>query len=486
MVFFNYSTMQMAAKVVYYGPGLCGKTTNLQWIFEHTSNDSRGEMVSLATETDRTLFFDLLPIDVGSIAGFSTRIQLYTVPGQVFYNTTRKLVLKGVDGVVFVADSQKPMLQANIESFQNLEENLGEMGLSLETIPLVLQYNKRDLPNIMSPEEMSQALNPEGQWQWQEASALNGDGVFETLKTISKATLLALKKRLTKGRSEQSGGGKRTAAAPAPAPAKAAAPPARPAAPAPPKKVPAPPEAPSGFGGLPESEELTGPVATRLEAPKAPAPPPAEPKPEAAAEAASPAVDPSPIFTSPDLGPPLELDLEPVPAAEPEPQPAAEKVNETPYAPVSAAAPAAEPPRSFDSEAPGPSAPIGAPSAPTPPPAAAQANSAEPVVRKKTKSKSGFGIDALAELEKLRKQTLRPKSKGASSAANGRREIRKDLQLSLSPGDLSRAKRFAVTVQLEDADHRLLDQAKEFHVEFDTDGSLEQVLLNLKIALSTS
>lgn len=148
MVFFNYSTMQMAAKVVYYGPGLCGKTTNLQWIFEHTSTESRGEMVSLATETDRTLFFDLLPIDVGSIAGFSTRIQLYTVPGQVFYNTTRKLVLKGVDGVVFVADSQRPMLQANVESFQNLEENLAEMGLSLDNIPVVLQYNKRDLPGI--------------------------------------------------------------------------------------------------------------------------------------------------------------------------------------------------------------------------------------------------------------------------------------------------------------------------------------------------
>ncbi|MEO1369951.1 MAG: GTPase domain-containing protein, partial [Acidobacteriota bacterium] len=184
MVFFNYSTMQMAAKVVYYGPGLCGKTTNLQWIFEHTSNDSRGEMVSLATETDRTLFFDLLPIDVGSIAGFSTRIQLYTVPGQVFYNTTRKLVLKGVDGVVFVADSQRPMLQANIESFQNLEENLAEMGLTLETIPLVLQYNKRDLPNIMSIPELEQALNPEGRYQSLGASALNGDGVFETLKTI--------------------------------------------------------------------------------------------------------------------------------------------------------------------------------------------------------------------------------------------------------------------------------------------------------------
>src|SRR5688572_440252 len=130
MVFFNYSTMQMAAKVVYYGLGLCGKTTNLHQIYQHTATESRGEMVSLETETDRTLFFDLLPIDVGSIAGFNTRIQLYTVPGQVFYNTTRKLVLKGVDGVVFVADSQRPMVQANIESFRNLEENLAEMGLT--------------------------------------------------------------------------------------------------------------------------------------------------------------------------------------------------------------------------------------------------------------------------------------------------------------------------------------------------------------------
>ncbi len=201
MVFFNYSTMQMAAKVVYYGPGLCGKTTNLQWIYDHTSNDSRGEMVSLATETDRTLFFDLLPIDVGSIAGFSTRIQLYTVPGQVFYNTTRKLVLKGVDGVVFVADSQRPMVQANIESFQNLEENLAEMGLSLDTVPVVLQFNKRDLPSICTVEEMNESLN-RGSWPFCEASALNGSGVLDTLKMISKATLMALKKRLTKGRPE--------------------------------------------------------------------------------------------------------------------------------------------------------------------------------------------------------------------------------------------------------------------------------------------
>ena len=169
MVFFNYSTMQMAAKVVYYGPGLCGKTTNLHYIYGHTTSDSRGEMVSLETETDRTLFFDLLPIDVGSIAGFNTRIQLYTVPGQVFYNTTRKLVLKGVDGIVFVADSQRPMLQANIDSFRNLEENLAEMGLSLDTLPVVIQFNKRDLPDILSPDEMNAALN-RGNWPHVEAS----------------------------------------------------------------------------------------------------------------------------------------------------------------------------------------------------------------------------------------------------------------------------------------------------------------------------
>jgi small GTP-binding protein len=197
MVFFNYSTMQMTAKVVYYGPGLCGKTTNLQYIYSHTSNDSRGEMVSLETESDRTLFFDLLPIDVGSIGGFNTRIQLYTVPGQVFYNTTRKLVLKGVDGVVFVADSQKPMLKANLESVRNLEENLAEMGLALDAMPIVLQYNKRDLPDVSSVEELNRTLNTRS-WPFFEASAATGMGVFDTLKGISKLTLVSLKKRLTK------------------------------------------------------------------------------------------------------------------------------------------------------------------------------------------------------------------------------------------------------------------------------------------------
>lgn len=195
MVFFNYSTMQMVAKVVYYGPGLCGKTTNLSFIYEKTSPKSRGEMLSLATETDRTLFFDLLPLDVGLIAGFKTKFQLYTVPGQVFYNATRKLVLKGVDGVVFVADSQIPMLDANQESLQNLKDNLEDLGLSIDDIPLVFQYNKRDLPNVTEIDRLNQLLNSDGQ-PFVEASALYGDGVFETLKAISKMTLLKLKAKV--------------------------------------------------------------------------------------------------------------------------------------------------------------------------------------------------------------------------------------------------------------------------------------------------
>jgi signal recognition particle receptor subunit beta len=189
--------MQMAAKIVYYGPGLCGKTTNLHHIYAKTSPQSRGEMVSLETETDRTLFFDLLPIDVGVIGGFKTRLQLYTIPGQVFYNTTRKLVLKGVDGIVFVADSQKAMLDANLESFKNLRENLAEIGLSIDEIPLVLQINKRDLPNIASVDDVLDVVDPERKYDWVEAVAARGDGVFETLKVISKLTLRTLRRRMT-------------------------------------------------------------------------------------------------------------------------------------------------------------------------------------------------------------------------------------------------------------------------------------------------
>lgn len=196
MVFFNYATMQMAAKIVYYGPGLCGKTTNLHWIYSKTAPQSRGEMVSLETETDRTLFFDLLPLDVGVIGGFKTRLQLYTVPGQVFYNTTRKLVLKGVDGVVFVADSQRAMFEANVESFKNLQENLAEIGLELADLPVVIQLNKKDLPNRIEREVILKTLDPDNRCTAIDASAVVGEGVFETLKEISKLTLRNLRKRM--------------------------------------------------------------------------------------------------------------------------------------------------------------------------------------------------------------------------------------------------------------------------------------------------
>lgn len=195
MVFFNYSTMQLAAKIVYCGPGLSGKTTNLEWVFGHTAPHIRGEMVTLATDTDRTVFFDLLPLELGHLAGFKTRLQLYTVPGQVFYNSTRKLVLRGVDGLVFVADSQRDMHHANLESLRNLQENIAEMDMDFDDIPLVLQYNKRDLDDTMRVEEMNQWYNLQ-RCPWNEATATLGIGVFETLKSISKLTLTAIKKRL--------------------------------------------------------------------------------------------------------------------------------------------------------------------------------------------------------------------------------------------------------------------------------------------------
>ena len=196
MVFFNYTTMQMTAKIVYYGPGLCGKTTNLQAIHNRTAPQSRGEMVSLETETDRTLFFDLLPLEVGVIGGMKVRLQLYTVPGQVFYNATRKLVLKGVDGVVFVADSQKVALDANMESLANLRTNLSELGLTTEQVPIVFQYNKRDIRNILPVAALEKELNPEGARHF-EAAALHGVGVFETLKAISRVAIGSVRKKLS-------------------------------------------------------------------------------------------------------------------------------------------------------------------------------------------------------------------------------------------------------------------------------------------------
>src|SRR5687768_2237705 len=376
MVFFNYSTMQMAAKVVYYGPGLCGKTTNLHYIYAHTANDSRGEMVSLETETDRTLFFDLLPIDVGSIAGFATRIQLYTVPGQVFYNTTRKLVLKGVDGVVFVADSQRPMLQANIDSFRNLEENLGEMGLSMDTIPLVLQYDKRDLHDICSVDELNQALY-RGGWPHFETSALTGMGVFETLKGISKLTLLALKKRLSKD-------------APGARPQPLARPPAMP-----PRREPEP--APVGA-----SEQAFQKADSASQSGRGPHPLAGAAGAAAAAHAAGAA------HGQAAAGQPV-------------------------------AAPTAAP------------RPLGPP-VPSPPRVAA---------KPKTQS------DVLAELERIRKQALAPRpAPGAPAAAgaavpsagspNGKHEITREIQLSLKRTDFERAKRFLLTLQVEDGQNHVM------------------------------
>ena len=194
MAFINYSAREINCKLVYYGPGLCGKTTNLKCIYERTANDAKGKMISLATETERTLFFDFLPLALGEIRGFKTRFHLYTVPGQVFYDASRKLILKGVDGVVFVADSQQERFEANLESLENLKDNLREQGFDIAKLPWVIQYNKRDLPNAVALEELREALNPEGKVQEFEAEAANGKGVFETLKALAKLVLAELKK----------------------------------------------------------------------------------------------------------------------------------------------------------------------------------------------------------------------------------------------------------------------------------------------------
>ena len=194
MTFINYAAREINCKLVYYGPGLCGKTTNLQFIYAKTSPDAKGKMISLATETERTLFFDFLPLSLGEIRGFKTRFHLYTVPGQVFYDASRKLILKGVDGVVFVADSQDARMEANAESMQNLEKNLKEQGYDLRTVPFVLQFNKRDLPTALPMDEMYRQLNFKGEPTF-EAVAMNGTGVFDTLKAVAKLVLTELKKK---------------------------------------------------------------------------------------------------------------------------------------------------------------------------------------------------------------------------------------------------------------------------------------------------
>ena len=192
MTFINYASREINCKIVYYGPGLCGKTTNLQFIYEKTNPSAKGKLISLATETDRTLFFDFLPLELGNVRGFKTRFHLYTVPGQVFYDASRKLILKGVDGVVFVADSQVERMEANLESFDNLKANLAEQGYDMANIPLVIQYNKRDLPNAAPLDEMRRLLNTRQQPDF-EAAASVGRGVFETLKATAREVLKDLK-----------------------------------------------------------------------------------------------------------------------------------------------------------------------------------------------------------------------------------------------------------------------------------------------------
>jgi mutual gliding-motility protein MglA len=223
MSFINYSSREINCKIVYYGPGLCGKTTNLQYIYNKTNPETKGKLISLSTETDRTLFFDFLPLSLGEIRGFKTRFHLYTVPGQVFYDASRKLILKGVDGVVFVADSQVERMEANLESHENLRTNLSEQGYDLNRIPNVVQYNKRDLPNAAPVRDLQAALNPGwpiddpaqqrvvpdvahpgenviervgdgwlGRASYHEAVAVRGDGVFDTLKAVSKLVLKTL------------------------------------------------------------------------------------------------------------------------------------------------------------------------------------------------------------------------------------------------------------------------------------------------------
>jgi mutual gliding-motility protein MglA len=439
MVFFNYATMQMAAKIVYYGPGLCGKTTNLHHIYGRTSPASRGEMVSLETETDRTLFFDLLPLDVGVIGGFKTRVQLYTVPGQVFYNTTRKLVLKGVDGIVFVADSQRAMKDANLESFTNLRANLAEIGVKLEELPLVMQYNKRDLSNILTLEELEGSINPGRQYKSYEACAVLGQGVFETLKAISKITLRSLKKRML--------GEERPArAAPPIAPAPALAP------------TPAPDVLP------PELRDLASSIAA--------------PEPEPLADLESINVPPS-ARESEATPPPELLVTEEFDASD------VETVQEFEQAL-----------NSLDSPLPETVAPPAAEELEIGEVVFAEATQAEEVKPEAVKHvRVRSNIDILAELEKLRKNATsspvaeRPTRRVApgisiddllASSLNHRKEINRIFEVQVPQRELSRGHQVTVGLRLEDRQKNLIGEEKTFSIELQTKRDIEKLLLSLK------
>ena len=457
MVFFNYATMQMAAKIVYYGPGLCGKTTNLHVIYGRTAPPARGEMVSLETETDRTLFFDLLPIDVGVIGGFKTRLQLYTVPGQVFYNTTRKLVLKGVDGIVFVADSQRPMLEPNKESFRNLRENLAEIGVRVEEVPVVLQYNKRDLVNILSVEELTAALNPDGLFEAFESSAANGTGVFETLKGISKLTLRALRSRMT-------GDVRRPAvfAAPATPTPSLSAPPAAAARP------------PSGvFPAQAASERRTAPPSSgtldRL----------SKFSEMARQQAAEESATPTAASAEP---PPLSPDAEPSSLAAPLITPGAETEPRPDTAPAPAPA--------LDEAAAEISFGESLSSAPA---------QAEPAV-KHVKVRSS--VDILSELDKLRKistqkastgsgpasrsDSARPRSSGASiddllaSNLNHKKDVTRSFDLTIPRQVLGRSRQVTIELKFSDGTGSPLLTDSSFSIDLSSSADLQKLLLSLR------
>ena len=341
MASINYGAREISVKIVYYGPGLSGKTTNLQIIHRKLPNEHRSDMVSLATETDRTLFFDFLPVDLGTIKGFSTKFQLYTVPGQVYYNATRKLVLRGVDGVVFVADSAADKIPENLESFQNLEDNLAEYHYKREEIPIIIQYNKRDLPNALSIDDLQKQVN-KYDVPWTEAVASKGVGVFDSLKLIGKIVIDGLNRKYSR-LSRQPG---------APASAPAAAQPAAPSAamrPAPPPQAavrPIAPVAPRPAAPMsaprpaaPMAPRPAAPIAPRPAAPTAPRPAaPTAPRP--AAPAPQQYAAPAPGMVRPPLrqAPPPIRQAPPAPMPEPEPDPVPEVMEEPMMAQIDAPA----------------------------------------------------------------------------------------------------------------------------------------------------
>jgi signal recognition particle receptor subunit beta len=450
MVFFNYATMQMAAKIVYYGPGLCGKTTNLQQIYQKTSPQSRGEMVSLETETDRTLFFDLLPIDVGVIGGFKTRLQLYTVPGQVFYNTTRKLVLKGVDGIVFVADSQRAMLEANVESLKNLRENLAEIGLDLDEIPVVVQLNKRDLPNIADADTMLQAIDPEGRFEHVEAIAASGVGVFETLKVISKLTLRTLRRRMTGDEPTKQPSNPRTVAQFRVHGAEGSA------------------RTLAGSTPIPQTTHAFGSAAPAAAPSFAPAATVAEPiAPELARDV--PTIAPAPdVFPDEPLAATADVSADSIAVAPVAAPPAPENDY---VAPPSIEEPrAAEPEIDFSrTEKPQPTAPP-----------------------KTVKVRSS--VDVMAELEALRKRattstTATPKAARKEltladlNIPRPKRDVQRTLHLSLPADLLPRAKSVRVTLSFEDGEAGVID-TRDQQIELGDTTDIQSLSVNLKIDLA--